>query len=241
MKKLFAILFILFGLSSCSLFQEQKIYLVSVGIADYPGLKNDLRLPAEDAKTIASIYKANSQANTVLLTDREATRSNIITAMKRKYRKANRKDIVVFFFSGHGYEHGGFVAYDGELTYKDIKKVFSSCRSQHKMIFADACFSGKIRTGSQSSGRRPSNMDVMLFLSSRNDEVSFERPNMKNGFYTTCLERCLRGGADVNRDRVITAKELYDGVSKGVINLSQGKQHPVMWGNFDDDMPVMIW
>lgn len=241
MKRFAVVILALLCLSSCSGFQENNIYLVSVGIADYPGNRNDLRLPAADAKAICNVYKINSNAETALLTDESATKDNIVSTMERLYGKARRRDIVVFFFSGHGFEHGGFVAYDEELTYEDIGMVFSSCRSRHKMIFADACFSGKIRTGTQSPGRRPSNMDVMLFLSSRNDEVSFERPQMKNGFYTTCLERCLRGGADADRDRVITAKELYDGVSKGVIKLSQGKQHPVMWGNFDDDMPVMIW
>lgn len=240
MKRTFLLLFALLCVCSCSLFQEQKIYLVSVGIADYPGRNNDLRLPVTDARTVAEIYKVNSKAETILLADAAATRENIISAMQSLYTQASRKDIVVFFFSGHGYEHGGFVAYDRELTYNDIRKVFSSCPSKHKMIFADACFSGKIRSNSQ-AGRKPSGMDVMLFLSSRSDEVSFERPGMKNGFYTTCLERCLRGGADADRDRVITAKELYKGVSEGVIRLSDGRQHPVMWGNFDDDMPVMIW
>lgn len=240
MKQLSFFLLVLFAISSCTLLKEQKIYLVSVGIADYPGRENDLRLPASDAETIADIYKVNSKAETILLTDAEATRKNIITAMQSMYSCASRKDIVVFFFSGHGYEHGGFVAYDRELTYADIRNVFSSCRAKHKMIFADACFSGKIRSNTQSD-RKPSGMDVMLFLSSRSEEVSFERPGMKNGFYTTCLERCLRGGADVDRDRVITAKELYEGVRDGVVRLSENKQHPVMWGNFDDDMPVMIW
>lgn len=241
MKKLSVFLAFLLCLCSCSLFQEQRIHLVAVGIADYPGTRNDLRLPAKDARAIVSIYEANSKANTVLLTNAEATRSNIITTMKNVYEHASRKDIVVFFFSGHGYDQGGFVAYDGKLTYEDIREVFSSSRSKHKMIFADACFSGKIRTGSQNVRKKPLGADVMLFLSSRSDEVSFERPGMKNGFYTTCLERCLRGGADADKDRVITAKELYQGVSKGVIELSKGKQHPVMWGSFDDDMPVMIW
>ena len=56
-----------------------------------------------------------------------------------------------------------------------------------------------------------------------------------------CLVRALKGGADVNRDRVITAKELFSAVSKGVKELSDNRQHPVMWGNFPDDMPVMVW
>ena len=81
----------------------------------------------------------------------------------------------------------------------------------------------------------------MLFLSSRNNENSIERANMKNGFFTTCLQKGLKGNADTDRDRVITAKELFDFVSGGVVKISDGKQHPVMWGNFSDDMVVMKW
>ena len=64
---------------------------------------------------------------------------------------------------------------------------------------------------------------------------------MKNGFFTTYLQKGLRGGADADKDRVITAKEIFDYVHTNVVELSKGKQHPVMWGKFSDDMPVMNW
>ena len=83
--------------------------------------------------------------------------------------------------------------------------------------------------------------NVMLFLSSRGNEFSNERPDMKNGYFTTYLGKGLQGAADANRDRTITAKELFDYVHKGVIELSFGAQHPVMWGNFPDDMTIMKW
>ena len=80
-----------------------------------------------------------------------------------------------------------------------------------------------------------------FFLSSRNNETSIECTDMKNGFFTSCLQNGLRGRADANRDRIITAKELFDYVSKGVKRLSGDKQHPVMWGRFSDEMVVMKW
>jgi uncharacterized caspase-like protein len=64
---------------------------------------------------------------------------------------------------------------------------------------------------------------------------------MQNGFFTTYLTKGLQGNADLNNDRVITAREIFSYVSGGVSQLSQGKQHPVMWGNFSDTMPVMKW
>jgi uncharacterized caspase-like protein len=83
--------------------------------------------------------------------------------------------------------------------------------------------------------------NVLLFLSSRTEETSMERKDMQNGFFTTYLQKGLKGGADGDRNRAITAKELFDYVSNGVSQLSGGSQHPVMWGNFDDNMVVMQW
>lgn len=219
----------------------QNIYLVSVGIADYPGTKNDLTLPAKDAATIQWLYQKNQKSETVLLTDAQATRSNVLNSMTRIFSKASANDIIVLFFSGHGYK-GGFVGYDAMITYQDIKKTMAKSTAKNKMVYADACFSGKMRESHRNSPSTfPSSLEVMLFLSSRDNEVSIESPSMKNGFFTTCLQRGLRGGADVNRDRVITAKELFEFVSQGVKKISKNKQHPVMWGKFSDSMPVMIW
>ena len=64
---------------------------------------------------------------------------------------------------------------------------------------------------------------------------------MQNGFFTTFLLRGLRGGADVDRNRKITAKELFKFVSEGVKEKSKDKQHPVMWGKFSDDYTIMDW
>ena len=81
----------------------------------------------------------------------------------------------------------------------------------------------------------------MFFLSSRTNEQSQERRSWRNSLFTAYLERGLRGGADNNLDWTITARELFNFVSKGVAEASQQKQHPVMWGKFDDDMPLMVW
>lgn len=218
----------------------QSIYLVSAGVSDYPGYDNDLTLPAEDARAMHRLYRKNSSATSVLLTNSNATKGNILKAMRKAYSNAKTNDIVVFYFSGHGYP-GGFVAYDEYIRYEDVRVIFSSCKAKNKMIFADACFSGDMRDG-ESIGYIDSRNNIMLFLSCRSDEFSIETPYMmKNGFFTACLVRAMKGGADENRDRIITALELFEAVSQEVKDLSGGRQHPVMWGNFKDNMPVMVW
>jgi uncharacterized caspase-like protein len=223
-----------------------RTYLVSVGIADYSGFPqqiNNLTLPTKDAQTIVDLYSKNTSVDYAILLNDSATKSKILKAIKQVFNKATKDDIVVFYFSGHGYP-GGFCAYDGNLGYDVVRKAMSKSKSNNKMMFIDACRSGGMRvdaTSAQTAITLAQKANVLLFLSSRNDENSIERLNMQNGLFTTYLQKGLRGNADENHDRIITAKELYHFVHEGVRQSSDNKQHPVMWGNFDDNMTVMEW
>ena len=230
--------FILFNLAVTA---NAKTYLVAVGVSDYPGTDKDLRLPANDAATVQYIYSKNSNAESVLLTNSNATKSAILSKFRSTFAKASENDIIVFFFSGHG-SKGAFCAYDAQIPYSEIRQAMASSKAKNKMIFADACFSGKMRQGRKNTAEQSfNNYNIMLFLSSRGNETSIERRDMKNGFFTSCLQKGLRGGADANKDRTITARELFNYVSTNVKTLSSDKQHPVMWGKFSDNMTVMKW
>lgn len=221
-----------------------KTFVVSVGVKTYKNPKlNTLHLPVNDAQTVKYIYDKNGNSEVIFLADAYATKQNILAQMKRLYALASENDIILLFFSGHGYQ-GGFSVYDGNLSYSSIRNVMASSRSKNKMIFADACYSGQMRgqtSKSQSNSNELKNLNVMLFLSSRSSETSIERRGDSNGIFTTALQAALRGNADKNRDRVITAKELFDYVSSRVSTETRGKQHPVMWGKFSDNMPVIKW
>lgn len=222
----------------CCIQLQAKVYLVSVGIADYPGEKNDLRISDNDAKTVASIFKATGDASVNVLTNEEATQSALLSTMHSTFEDATSKDAVILYFSGHG-TPGALACHDGLLTYKHIFKILKGCKANRKIIIADACYSGKMRIDKELSSVN-NTRSIMLFLSSRTEELSQET-KYKNSLFTIFLERGLRGGADVNKDRNVTAKELYDFVHKGVIDASKSKQHPVMWGKFDNNMTIIKW
>ena len=217
---------------------QAKIYLVSVGIADYPGTTNDLRVSDNDAKTIAKVFEAANDAFVKILVNKEATQNTLISTMQKVFADAKKEDTVILYFSGHG-TPGALVCHDGMLTYQRIFNILKNCKANKKIIMADACFSGKMRTSKKQSNSYNS-QSVMLFLSSRTNEMSKETP-FKNSLFTIYLERGLRGGADNNRDRSITAKEIFDFVHSGVIEASGDKQHPVMWGKFDNNMKIINW
>lgn len=241
MKRLL-IFFLAFGIS---FILHAEVYVVAVGISTYKNISS-LILPESDAKSIAALYQKKTK-NVISITGKYATRGMVIKALNDQFSRAKKGDMVVFFFSGHGYE-SGFCPYDmglkkeNTLSYEDIYAVFKKSKATHKVILADACMSGGLRqetSDSHVSSRKTS--DVVLFLSSRTNEFSIENPKMKNGFFTTFLERGLRGGADKNKDRQITAKEIFTFVSEGVKKISKNHQHPVMWGKFDDNFVMMDW
>ena len=98
-KKSLVILLGLFILTA-NAFATNKVHLVSVGIADYPGTANDLNLCAKDAETIKWLYEKNSNAVTEILTNSSATKEAILSAIRTTFKYSSTDDIVVFFFSG---------------------------------------------------------------------------------------------------------------------------------------------
>lgn len=223
----------------------QQLYVVVAGIAHYRSI-SDLKLPVKDAKAIAALFRQHTP-HVVLLTGKYATKAKLLSALQNQFSHATESDGVVFAFSGHGYP-GGFCPYDmsqneaSGLSYREIQQVFKTTKAKRKVIYADACYAGGLRTNHKDRRHTPlSNDQVLLFVSSRSGETSIETPLMANGFFTSFLLRGLRGGADRNKDRKITARELFDFVSVGVQARSKGKQHPVMWGKFDGNMILMDW
>lgn len=234
--KLFRVVLIL--LFACIFQAQAKVYLVSVGIADYPGKANDLRISDNDAKTIVKVFEATKDAYVTTITNEGATIGAVLRVMQNVFSSAKPDDTIILYFSGHG-TPGALACYDGPLSYQRIFNVMKTCKASKKIIMADACYSGKMRTSRKQSDSY-NTQSVMLFLSSRTNETSLESP-YQNSLFTIFLERGLRGGADKNRDRIITAKEIFDFVHEGVSEFSKDRQHPVMWGKFDNNMAIINW
>lgn len=225
---------------------EAKIYVVSVGISNYKNIGN-LNSAERDAKSISMLYKKQTDA-VILITGKYATKRMIVKSLEDQFSRASADDMIVFFFSGHGYR-GGICPYDmtrdlrSGLSYGEIKKLFRRFKAKKKVIIADSCFSGGLRNDNQQNERAESDsqLDVIFFLSSRGGEYSAESPLMANGLFTTALIEGLRGCADTNQDRCVTAQEIFVYVSKKLQQRCHGKQHPVMWGHFDDSFMLMDW
>ena len=140
--KRFLIVFCMF--LACSFISQAKNYVVCIGIADYPDIDMDLKLSETDAITMKGLYEKNGDSEIVVFTNENARVSTVTSALNDLFAKASSDDAIIFFFSGHGVP-GCFVCYDGVLKYDTLTNIMSKSGANSKMIFADACFSGKAR------------------------------------------------------------------------------------------------
>lgn len=210
-----------------------RTFVLSIGVSNYQNSENNLSQSTKDAKQFKTVM-TNHTKDVTILTSKYANRDNILEKLRAISNRAQKGDIIILFFSGHGYP-GGIVAYDKTLTYQEINDVLANSSASAKICFVDACHSGsvgKVRDN-QPSYKAPTTGNIIYMMSSRADEYSIEHPWVGHGFFTQALLKGLRGKADANRDKKITVKELFNYVYNDVQHSTSSmdaSQHPQLIG-----------
>ena len=237
---------------------EIKIWAVVVGVARYQHMPV-LKYTDDDAYHTYAFLKspeggALPDNQIKVLIDEDATRSNILRAMRNVFLKADETDVVILYFSGHGLP-GSFlpVDFDGfnnKVAHDDVKRIFQESKAKHKLCLADACHSGSLtamRTAPLASTLKKyysafdnSTGGTALLMSSKGEEYSLEDKGLRQGIFSHYLIRGLKGEADRNKNKIVTVQELYDFVFKKVRNYTGNAQSPTLTGSFDPRMPVAV-
>ncbi|MEM1214553.1 MAG: caspase family protein [Bacteroidota bacterium] len=234
---------------------EVKVWAVVIGAARYTHMPV-LRYTDDDAYQVFAFLKspeggALPDQQIQLLIDEDATHQGIVNAMRNVFLRADENDMILFYFSGHGLQ-GAFlpIDYDGyanRLEHEEIRNVLRQSRAKHKLVLADACHAGSLLAArapihltlqdyyaalNQSSG------GTALLLSSKGEEYSLEDRGLRSGIFSHFLIRGLKGEANMNTDRIVTVRELFNYVHQRVRQYTGNVQTPTLTGNFDDNMPV---
>ena len=236
---------------------EVKIWSVVVGVGRYSSMPV-LKYSDDDAYQFYSFLKspeggALPDKQVRVLVDEDATRSNILTTMRQVLLKADENDVVIFYFSGHGLE-GAFLPqdYDGinnKLYHTEIKAILEQSKAKHKICIADACHSGTLLAMKQpienvlQTYYRAFNASAggtALFMSSKGEEYSLEDQGLRSGIFSHYLIRGLKGEADVDGNKIVTIREIYDFVYKNVRTYTSNVQTPIISGKYDQSMPVAV-
>lgn len=194
-----------------------------------------LRAAVADAKAIHAVMVDREcgrflEDHTVMLTDEQATDTNIRIALERLRKTATAADEVWFFYAGHA------LIVDGEhrllpvnarreyldATSVDFPALFNKIRCRRKIVFLDCCHAGATDT----TTRNVHDVDEMLrnyqasgtitYCSSDGDQKSVELPEHGHGAFTYWLEKGLRGAADADGSGIVTSDELWQYVCEHV-------------------------
>ena len=236
---------------------QGQTYAIIVGISDYKHLSDktgDLRFADRDARQVAAFLRSKIGGSVPVshvrfLTNHQATRSGIQQALAL-FRRAKPGDRVLFYFSGHGLADS-FVPYDARpgdprslLTHRDVKSAFRRSAASTKLCIADACLSGSMTQTRQPapvparSSPVADNGNVAMLLASRATQYAVESRRLTGGAFTHYLLLGLNGQADRNADRTVTIRELHQYVSPQVRRATHGRQTPVFYGRFSDNLAL---
>ena len=195
----------------------RRVFALLVGVSDYGGRLGELANTDDDAKKLAEQLDRAGVLHpaSVVLTNRDATRSAVEAAFARIAAAAGPDDTFLFFFSGHGDrvkalagsseldgESETIELADGALTDRDLARMTATLRTRLALVALDSCFSG----GFDDIVSRP---NVMGLFSSDEDLTSqVASEHGAGGYLAYFLQAALGGEGDIDGDTMLTAGEL---------------------------------
>lgn len=236
---------------------KPKLYGVVVGVSTYQDPSLKLKYAAKDAKDFAAALTAQKggiyrDVELRVLTDREATTTEVKRSLTWLERSVTSRDVGVVFLAGHGMSDAKnryyYLTADSrpdelEDTALDSLTLRERARLSGKaLVFLDTCYAGQAM-GTASRGGTDINAvvnelsstenGITTYASSTGREVSQEDDSWGNGAFTKALIEGLggpghQGRADLTNKGVITTAALDLWVSERVKDLTRGSQHPVM-------------
>lgn len=225
-----------------------RIFALVVGVSDYYGTDADLRFADSDAKLFYN-HLTTAFSNEIkngdckLLLNHQATASNINSQLANIFSKATENDYIIFYFSGHG-NKGVIIPSDtpNKVHYSDVKTAFKNSKAKYKLCIIDACYAGSIEQINSISNYNNLQMlresRLAVLLSSTSDQLSSESSSLGQGLFSYWLIKGMKGAADLNNDKYITAGELFVYTRKAVSFKSGGKQIPTVIGQNLDRIPL---
>ncbi len=224
-------------------------HAIVIGINNYqygPPLGYAINDAEATAKTLADEFGFNANRIT-LLTDKDASRSNIMDLFTSYIHNVGVDDRIVFFFAGHGHtvigrrgEVGFLVPYDGDtqnlstlIRWDELTRNADLIPAKHILFVMDACYGGQIFTRSLPPGSMRFLNDMLLRFSrqvltaGKADEVVSDSggPIAGHSVFTGHFIEALMGNAAAE-DGVITANGVMAYVYEKVAKDQYSKQTP---------------
>lgn len=217
-----------------------------IGIFAVPQYKSDeihdLPFCSKDGSELNNVFVNNleiDQGNikaTGINQGDEVTRTDILRKIQTLSKKCKPDDVIVLYFSGHGYSEnneGYLIPYDTDLdlipdtsiSIQRIKDELDKCEAKTKILIIDSCYSGighgkkvdsKMSEVFENSLFSDISEGSVIFASCKQNEISFSLEDNSMSVFTHYLIEGLKGNAGLNGNSEISFDDLYTYVTKKV-------------------------
>ena len=230
---------------------KPKLYILAVGISQYPHPDWVLQFPAKDATDFTAAMSAQkgklySDVVVRLLTDGGATRDNIVDDLDWIRKETTQHDVAAIFLSGHGVNDtdGSYYFVPANFDLDHVKRTgvaFSDIKSTVEalagktLVFVDSCHSGNVMGSGRARALDLTSViddlssaenGAIVFAASTGKQTALEREEWGNGAFTRALLEGLSGKADYLHKGTITVNMLDLYISERVKELTGGRQTP---------------
>jgi len=229
-----------------------NLYFLGIGVAEHPILP--LKYPAKGVIQLAKTFeqqqgRAYKQVFIKTLTDRQATRGNLIQAITTFFKDAKQEDIAIVYISGHGMNTSmgyHFLTYDANpdslettgASWQRFDAIYDL--PAHVLLWVDTCRAGNIvgnsdwKARAQADEARPdrflrkaNNSNVIVLASSSGNDVSLENDDWGHTAFAKALLDGLNGEAADKKGRV-PFDMLRRHVFEAVEEMTDGLQKPTV-------------
>ena len=244
--------------------EESHLYILAVGIDQYKDNTVNLKYAVKDAKDLeeklktqsATLYKPQN-IHYSLLTDREATKTNINGRINELSRIIKPQDSFILFVAGHGVllqnqyymltsDYDGMVKDISMISSNEIVEMSKKIKSLNQLFIFDTCHAGGVDT--IVSGLYDARMSVLAkkmglhIYASASDKQAAMDGYKGNGLFSYTLLDGLNNNrqADKNKDGKVTVVGLGEYSKKMTTNISKqiGHEQTPLIINFGKDNPI---
>ena len=222
---------------------SDEVYALVIGISQYKyakqgGLTNLIYADDDAIAIVRSLKELGwSDSRIRILINEEATKRNIEIALESWLSKAREGNMIVIFWSGHGFpdpedpEKVYFACYDTIMNIPAtgyrmdrVRSILEEHRARNVIVLADTCHAGKLITRGERAISIVPQIEKMrreqsiprgwvFMVGADSDRLAIENSSWTNGAFTHCLVEALSGKADGfesvgPKDGIVTMREV---------------------------------
>lgn len=222
-----------------------RLIIVAIGVDEYALRDLNLRFAVADARTVVETLRQRAngvfrEVISTLLTNREATRPNILAALNSAAQIARPEDTFVLYLAGHGVRSEPdrrflFLPHETSSTadWTAIRRValdegtlvsaLARIRARDGFLFIDTCHAGQVTIDSLAALGNETGR--FLLAASSSVQEALDSYDDRNGVFAFAVREGMGGRAAMDGDGRVSALALGEWVTRRVPQLAAEKRH----------------